>query len=368
MSGDSNSQSSIMVADDLFGDYGLINAPALWKSRWGMDDSARTTLDDRYFLKPDGYDRRQRTRTVEMEVDGDYIYWGEDRTSEEGISIYRAHRETMEVEEVGQGDIIGAPWRFLKTSDGRFLFLTSSIHWQGNLTAGSDDFAHLYEFNADRTNYDELARFPGRANAYSGAQPFGFAEAFGCLWINGYNITEQQADIVGRLQYVLLGDVDNDLQLTVVDLDALTNAVRTGSDLPLFDLNLDGKINEVDRKIWIQDLADTFLGDANLDGEFNSADLVQVFQKGEYEDELALNSTWADGDWNGNGDFGTDDFVLAFQEGGYELGPRAMHPAQFVPEPDGWLISAAGVSCLRRFRQGPALRRQRMRFLRKFPA
>ncbi len=59
------------------------------------------------------------------------------------------------------------------------------------------------------------------------------------------------------------------------------------------------------------------IGDANGDGYFDSADLVTVFQAGEYEDEIAANSTFAEGDWDGDGDFTTADLVLAFQSGSY---------------------------------------------------
>ena len=322
MSGDADSQSSIMVADDLFGEHGLINDPALWRTRWGMDDVTRTTLDDQYFLKVEGSCQSQSTRTVEMEVDGEYIYWGEDRPALGGLSIYRAHRETLQVEEVGPGDIIGAPWRFLKTSDDRFLFLTSSIHWQGRLMPGSDGFVHLYELNLTRTDYQELARFPERANAPSGGQPFGFVEAFGRLWVNGYNITERQADVVGRLISVRLGDFDEDGLLTVADIDALSAAIRTGDRLPIFDLDLDGQVNELDRWIWVKQLAVTLFGDANLDGTFNSADLVLVFQTGQYEDGGTGNPGWAGGDWNGDGVFSSRDIVTAFVDGGYERGQQ----------------------------------------------
>ncbi len=58
---------------------------------------------------------------------------------------------------------------------------------------------------------------------------------------------------------------------------------------------------------------DTSPGDANRDGIFNSSDLVHVFQIGEYEDDIAGNSTFESGDWNGDGDFTTRDLVLAFQ-------------------------------------------------------
>lgn len=58
-------------------------------------------------------------------------------------------------------------------------------------------------------------------------------------------------------------------------------------------------------------------GDANGDGRFDSSDLIQVFQRGHYEDALVKNSTWADGDWNGDGEFDSSDLVAAFQTGAY---------------------------------------------------
>jgi hypothetical protein len=58
-------------------------------------------------------------------------------------------------------------------------------------------------------------------------------------------------------------------------------------------------------------------GDANGDGRFDSSDLVQIAQLGEYEDDIAGNSTKADGDFNGDGDFTTADLVFAFEEGTY---------------------------------------------------
>lgn len=60
-------------------------------------------------------------------------------------------------------------------------------------------------------------------------------------------------------------------------------------------------------------------GDADLDGRFNSQDIVQVFQRGEYEDTVAGNSTWTDGDWNQDGECDSNDLVLAFQQGTYQI-------------------------------------------------
>ncbi|MFC1758543.1 hypothetical protein ACFL2H_07215 [Planctomycetota bacterium] len=59
-------------------------------------------------------------------------------------------------------------------------------------------------------------------------------------------------------------------------------------------------------------------GDANRDGVFDTADLLHVFQIGEYDDQLVGNSTWEEGDWNGDGEFTSKDLVLAFQLGQFE--------------------------------------------------
>ena len=58
-------------------------------------------------------------------------------------------------------------------------------------------------------------------------------------------------------------------------------------------------------------------GDSNGDGVFNSADLVEVFRLGKYEDGIEGNATFEEGDWNGDGDFGSADLVFAFQAGTY---------------------------------------------------
>lgn len=58
-------------------------------------------------------------------------------------------------------------------------------------------------------------------------------------------------------------------------------------------------------------------GDANLDGLFSSADLVQIFAAGGYEDDQPNNSQWTTGDWNGDQEFTTADLVLAFGRAQY---------------------------------------------------
>ena len=95
--------------------------------------------------------------------------------------------------------------------------------------------------------------------------------------------------------------------------------------------------------MWVKDLRKTWFGDSNNDGSFDSADLVQVFTRGEYEDTEAGNSNWGDGDWNGDLDFSSADLVTSFTDGGYEAGPVAAAAA--VPEPASLLTLILGL-CL----------------------
>lgn len=127
----------------------------------------------------------------------------------------------------------------------------------------------------------------------------------------------------------VLGDYSGDLRISMLDLDVLNNAIHLGSDGRQFDLNHDGVVDEEDREFWVSEIGNTYIGDSNFDGEFNSADFVQVFVAGEYNDGELLNSTWVTGDWNGDFEFDSSDFVLAFQAWRYEQGPRLTT----VPEP-----------------------------------
>ena len=131
-------------------------------------------------------------------------------------------------------------------------------------------------------------------------------------------------------------DLNGDGDCNAADIDALTVATLAGNQDPKYDLDGNGTLNFDDRKVMVDDLLYTYFGDANLDGQFNSADFVEVFSAGQYEDAVADNSGWATGDWNGDLDFDSNDFVTAFAAGGYEMGPRAAVSA--VPEPSSMVL------------------------------
>ena len=116
-------------------------------------------------------------------------------------------------------------------------------------------------------------------------------------------------------QFRLAGDLTNDGILDIADVDRLCAAIRDNEHQ--FDIDGNESIDGDDLDFMIRSLIGSTFGDANLDGVFDSADLVQVFAAGEYDDDLAENSSWNEGDWNCDGEFDSSDLVAAFQAGEY---------------------------------------------------
>ncbi len=148
-----------------------------------------------------------------------------------------------------------------------------------------------------------------------------------------------------RLDAVIqaIGDFNRNGSLDVNDIDQLAQQIRAGGFVARFDMNLDQQIGIGDLQTWVANMKRTWLGDADLNGVFDEADLLAVFQAGEYEDAIADNSTWSEGDWNADGDFTTTDLLRAFEDGGYRAGMRM--EAAAVPEPThlALLLVAAAV-------------------------
>lgn len=131
------------------------------------------------------------------------------------------------------------------------------------------------------------------------------------------------------------GDLDGDTLLSPSDADQWTTWISNQVEIPSLDFNQNGQLDFADRSLWLAQVARIYVGDAGFDGLFDGSDLIQVFQRGEYDDGQPQNSTWADGDWNGDGEFDSGDLVAAFADGGYEQGPRAAGPIVAVPETSG---------------------------------
>jgi uncharacterized delta-60 repeat protein len=119
----------------------------------------------------------------------------------------------------------------------------------------------------------------------------------------------------------LAGDINENGMLDFDDANHMSMAsAQADAGSTTFDLNSDDKEDSEDLRIWVKDLAKTWIGDVNIDGVFDSSDLVLVFQAGQYETEV--DAVWSEGDWNGDGRFDSADLVAAFQDGGYNQGRR----------------------------------------------
>ena len=139
----------------------------------------------------------------------------------------------------------------------------------------------------------------------------------------------------------ILGDYDGSGVLDEPDLNMQAVQISNPPGDPTYDLNDDGVVDVEDRKIWVNDLKNTYVGDANLDLEFNSGDMVQVFSKGKYETQQE--ASWGEGDFNGDKKFDSGDMVAAFVGGGYELGPKGPAAVGVVPEPSGVVLAIVGL-------------------------
>ncbi len=115
-----------------------------------------------------------------------------------------------------------------------------------------------------------------------------------------------------------LGDFNGDDVVDADDLNLIGPGIRAQGDR--FDVDANGAVERADFEFFASYVYPVVVGDSNLDGEFDSGDLLQVFQIGEYEDDVDGNSGWHAGDWNGDGDFDSRDIILAFQADTFDRG------------------------------------------------
>jgi hypothetical protein len=149
----------------------------------------------------------------------------------------------------------------------------------------------------------------------------------------------------------IVGDYNRNGELDAGDLDLQALEMQKPvqeQDLAEYDLNNSGAVDFDDRRLWVEDLKNTWMGDANLDFEFNSSDMVQVFVAGKYETEKQAG--WEEGDWNGTLFFDSSDFVATFgscyDRKGCGPRPRGPTAARAVPEPGGCVLLVLGVVTL----------------------
>ncbi len=103
----------------------------------------------------------------------------------------------------------------------------------------------------------------------------------------------------------LAGDLNNDSQLTSADIDILLNALNTGDQSLVFDLDASGDVNEADRTFMVETIFRTLLGDTDLDRDVDFADFLILSSNFGSTD-----TGWAQGNFNGDADTGFADFLM----------------------------------------------------------
>lgn len=128
------------------------------------------------------------------------------------------------------------------------------------------------------------------------------------------------------------GDFNRDRQVDAVDIDLLF-AHRGTAELDLYDLNGDAAIDDLDARIWVEDIVSTAFGDVNLDRAIDLADLNAV------RNHFGAAGGWAAGDSDGSGAVDLPDLNNVRNQFGF-VG------AAVVPEPSSLGISIASAACV----------------------
>ena len=256
--------------------------------------------------------------TVMFNADGTLFF-----TTDNGSELWKSdgsEQGTVKIRDFGPATVIASKWfcgfGCFKWEQG-FAELNGSIYF---MVRDRDEQA-LWKSNGSETGTVKVADFG------EGSLSEGLLSANGSLFWLTYPGRSQPNEPV------LWKSDGTDVGTNVVEVDGTDiSNIQVVGDHVFFS----AASASLGRELWVLDITRIF-GDSTGDGIFNSRDLVQVFQRGEFEDNIDDNSTWEDGDWNGDGDFDTSDLVLAFQTGLYEIQPQAK--ASDLAAAADWLFS-----------------------------
>ena len=166
---------------------------------------------------------------------------------------------------------------------------------------------------------------------HSGAEgEFGPLDAGSWTFRDGFG-NDVSFDVVA--DSMLSGDFDQSGTFDITDIDALIANIASGSDDPVFDLNGDGAIDNLDRDVWLATAGAALLpsesafrnGDVNLDGTINSTDLGRLLNNFNANADIS----WSGGELNADGIVNSVDLGLVLNN----FGTVASTSTLAVPEP-----------------------------------
>lgn len=198
--GDGGACNSIVFCADV---ADLLANPNTWKTRWGLDDNTRSTLDMNYVVGVDA-PGSSRFRVTGAPLYGHYMYFGEDvYGAPGGVTVSRMHRTTRAV------DYVYVKWHsplnwagrafgelFVAGSDQDGLPLLSA-HGRPEAVYRGDTHAHVYRLT-DAMTLEEILVIP-----YVSTYPL----IYSLHGIAGYTVVSSYdgsfASVVGKMTPVL---------------------------------------------------------------------------------------------------------------------------------------------------------------------
>ena len=159
----------------------------------------------------------------------------------------------------------------------------------------------------DEVLYDDLSPWPtdasGSGNAIHRTAPVFFGNA-GASWIAGA-ASPGAVDFSGNVA----GDLTGDGLANAADIDRLFDAVRAGTAVTYYDLDVSGTVDQADVTFLMETYLGTLPGDANLDGSVDGLDF-NIWNDHRFQ---ACNKSWANGEFSGDGAVDGTDFNIWFE-------------------------------------------------------
>lgn len=128
----------------------------------------------------------------------------------------------------------------------------------------------------------------------------------------------------------VVGDVNKNTSLDGDDIDRLSTAIEESETNLFLDFNQDMMVSELDRRVWVEELAQTFLGDADLNGAVEFTDFLVL------SENFGQPGGWSDGDFDGNGEIAFSDFLALSANFGQVAAVAS------VPEPNSMTVALLG--------------------------
>ncbi len=293
-------------------------------SAYNRDGNPDYLNEDSFYLPPDF---NLNSRDDWFDFEGTDIF-GDPKVGDSDRDGYIDGNTSLHVKVVDKGDVSDHHLTEDEFFEGQFswFWLSEAIDMdETNTATGPNGHAIAYEVSEDEVGTVLDFEISSR-ESYTVIDAFLFSTRSDLLEI--YSQEEMDNLFNDGGPPGLPGDFNSNGMRDPGDFDLLAVGVVAGD--ATFDLDGDGDADEEDRRVWIEELSNTHVGDSNWDGEFSSADFVTVFGAAKYETDAE--ATWSEGDWNGDKLFNSSDFVVAFSGAGYEQGPRE-GGLQVVPEP-----------------------------------